>query len=98
MNIWQDPFVCLRLPKIFNLRMDPYERADVTSDQYNDWLTRNVYLTAIATMKASEFLQTFVKYPPSQRPASFSVDQVQEQVNKSIEKHFEQMEQQKPKT
>ncbi|MBS2510733.1 arylsulfatase, partial [Salmonella enterica subsp. enterica serovar 1,4,[5],12:i:-] len=38
LNIWQDPFVCLRLPKIFNLRMDPYERADITSDQYNDWL------------------------------------------------------------
>ena len=91
-NIWQDPFVCLRVPKIFNLRMDPYERADITSDQYNDWLAKNSYLTAIATMKASAFLETFVAYPPSQRPASFSVDQVQERVNKSIEAHFEEME------
>lgn len=91
-NIWQDPFVCLRVPKIFNLRMDPYERADITSDQYNDWLAKNSYLTAIATMKASAFLETFVTYPPSQRPASFSVDQVQERVNKSIEAHFESLE------
>lgn len=91
-NIWQDPFVCLRVPKIFNLRMDPYERADITSDQYNDWLAKNTYLTAIATMKASAFLETFVTYPPSQRPASFSVDQVQERVNKSIEAHFEELE------
>jgi len=89
-NIWQDPFVCLRVPKIFNLRMDPYERADITSDQYNDWLAKNSYLTAIATMKATEFMETFIEYPPSQRPASFSIDQVQEDVNKAIEKHFEE--------
>jgi arylsulfatase len=80
--------VCLRLPKLFNLRMDPYERADITSDQYNDWLVKNVYLNAIATMKASAFLQTFVAYPPSQRPASFSVDGVRRQVDKKIDESF----------
>jgi len=96
-NVWQDPFVCLRVPKIFNLRMDPYERADITSDQYNDWLAKNSYLTAIATMKASAFLETFITYPPSQRPASFSVDQVQERVNKAMEKHFEELDKQKSK-
>lgn len=84
-DVWQDPFVCLRVPKIFNLRMDPYERADVVSDQYNDWLAKNVYLTGIATMKASVFLQTFVDYPPSQHPASFSIDQVRKQVDAKIE-------------
>jgi arylsulfatase A-like enzyme len=88
LNIWQDPFVCLRLPKIFNLRMDPYERADITSDQYNDWVAKNVYLTGIATLKASTFLQTFVAYPPSQRPASFSVDAVRRQVDKKIDESF----------
>ncbi|UVA81860.1 arylsulfatase [Pandoraea commovens] len=87
-NIWQEPFVCLRVPKMFNLRMDPYERADITSDQYNDWLAKNAYLTAIATMKASVFLQTFVDYPPSQRPASFSIDQVRKQVDKKIDQSF----------
>jgi arylsulfatase len=88
LNIWQDPLVCLRLPKIFNLRMDPYERADITSDQYNDWLTKNAYLTGIATMKATVFLQTFVAYPPSQRPASFSVDGVRKQVDRKIDESF----------
>jgi len=85
MAVWREPFTCLRLPKIFNLRMDPYERADIVSDQYEDWLTKNVYLTEIGTQKAAAFLQTFVDYPPSQRPASFSIDQVQERVNKQIE-------------
>jgi arylsulfatase A-like enzyme len=84
-EVWQDPFVCLRVPKIFNLRMDPYERADTVSDQYNDWLTKNVYLVAIATMKASVFLESFIDYPPSQKPASFSVDQVEEGVHAKID-------------
>ncbi|WP_455284061.1 arylsulfatase [Cupriavidus necator] len=73
-QVWQDPFKCLRIPKVFNLRMDPYERADIVSDQYNDWLAKNAYLTGIATMKATVFLQSFVDYPPSQHPASFSID------------------------
>lgn len=77
--------MCLRVPKIFNLRMDPYERADTVSDQYNDWLTKNVYLVAIATMKASVFLESFIDYPPSQKPASFSVDQVEEGVHAKID-------------
>ncbi|WP_422417023.1 arylsulfatase [Pseudomonas sp. GZD-222] len=89
-EVWQDPFVCLRVPKIFNLRMDPYERADVVSDQYNDWLAKNVYLTGIATMKASMFLETFVDYPPSQHPASFSIDQVRKSVDARIEAKMKQ--------
>jgi arylsulfatase len=40
-QVWSEPFTCLRVPKLFNLRMDPYERADVVSDQYYDWLTKN---------------------------------------------------------
>jgi arylsulfatase A-like enzyme len=88
LDIWENPLTCLRLPKIFNLRMDPYERADITSDQYNDWMVKNVYLSGIATMKASIFLQTFVAYPPSQRPASFSVDGVRKQVDRKIDESF----------
>ncbi|BDB25479.1 arylsulfatase [Cupriavidus sp. P-10] len=94
-QVWQDPFKCLRVPKVFNLRMDPYERADIVSDQYNDWLTKNAYLTEIGTMKASVFLETFVNYPPSQRPASFSIDQVRERVDKKIDESFRQREQKK---
>ena len=88
--VWKDPFVCLRVPKLFNLRMDPYERADVVSNQYYDWLVKNDYLPLIASMKAGEFLKTFIEYPPSQRPASFSVDQVQEEVDREIERRFEE--------
>jgi arylsulfatase A-like enzyme len=85
MIVWANPFTCLRLPKIFNLRMDPFERADVVSDQYYDWQTKNVYLTGIANMKAAAFLETFVQYPPSQKPASFSVDQIRKSVDQRIE-------------
>ncbi|EHK65538.1 putative arylsulfatase protein [Achromobacter arsenitoxydans SY8] len=88
--VWKDPFVCLRVPKLFNLRMDPYERADVVSNQYYDWLVKNDYLPLIASMKAGEFLKTFIEYPPSQRPATFSVDQVQEEVDREIERRFEE--------
>ncbi len=88
LNIWSNPFTSLRLPKLYNLRMDPYERADITSDQYYDWTVKNVYLAGEATMKASVFLETFVDYPPSQRPASFSVDQVRKQVDAKIDESF----------
>jgi arylsulfatase len=83
-KVWSEPFVCLRVPKIFNLRMDPYERADIVSDQYYDWATKNVFLTEVAVMKAAEFLQTFIEYPPSQRPASFSIDQIRQAVDAKI--------------
>lgn len=82
--VWSNPFTPLRVPKIFNLRMDPYERADVVSDQYYDWTTKNVYLTELMVMKSAQFLQTFVDYPPSQRPASFSIDQIRESVDAQI--------------
>ncbi|WP_028627886.1 arylsulfatase [Metapseudomonas resinovorans] len=85
MKVWSEPFVCLRLPKIFNLRMDPYERADIVSDQYYDMLTKNVFITEQATQRSAAFLQTFVEYPPSQRPASFSIDQIRADVDKKIE-------------
>ncbi|MEG0008393.1 MAG: arylsulfatase [Aeromonas sp.] len=90
MQVWSEPFVCLRTPKLFNLRMDPYERADVVSDQYYDWLAKNDYLLMQATRKAATFLQTFVDYPPSQRPASFSIDQIQADVHKQIDAKMSQ--------
>jgi arylsulfatase A-like enzyme len=74
LNIWMNPFTCLRLPKLYNLRMDPYERADITSDQYNDWLVHNDYLLILGVMASEEFIETFKEYPPSQVPASFTVN------------------------
>ncbi|MNC76310.1 hypothetical protein D3C75_1280080 [compost metagenome] len=75
----------LRVPKLFNLRMDPYERADIVSDQYYDWTVKNSYLLAAGVAKAARFLQTFVEYPPSQKPASFSIDQIRAVVDAKIE-------------
>lgn len=87
-QVWSNPLTTLRLPKLFNLRMDPFERADTVSDQYNDWLVKNDYLLVKGQLKAADFLQTFVDYPPSQRVASFNVEGVREQVNKAIDKSF----------
>jgi arylsulfatase A-like enzyme len=89
-EVWSEPFVTLRIPKLFNLRMDPYERADVVSDTYNDWLVRNDYLMVKGQLKGAAFLETFVKYPPSQRPASFNIEGVREQVNKAIDQSFKE--------
>jgi len=85
--VWRNPFTCLRVPKIFNLRMDPFERADIVSDQYNDWMLKNDFIAAQATIKAAAFLETFVSYPPSQKPASFSIDQIRASVDERIEKN-----------
>jgi len=85
--VWQEPFVCLRVPKVFNLRMDPYERADIVSDQYDDWLAKNAYLIFDVSIRASAFLETFVEYPPSQEQASFSIDQVARDVEAKIKEN-----------
>ncbi len=82
--VWYEPFTCLRIPKLYNLRMDPFERADVVSDQYDDWRITNAYLMGWMTMHAAEFLQTFVEYPPSQEPASFTIDQIARDVERKI--------------
>jgi arylsulfatase len=68
------------VPKIFNLRTDPYERADVTSNTYYDWLIDRVYLLVPAQAGVAEFLQSFKEFPPRQKAASFSVDQVMEKM------------------
>jgi arylsulfatase len=85
LSIWANPFTCLRFPKMYNLRMDPYEHADISGDGYDQWRTDNAYLTAEGVMRAAAFLQTFIEYPPSQKPASFSVDQIVDDVSKRIE-------------
>ena len=82
--VWYEPFSCLRIPKLYNLRMDPFERADIVSDQYDDWRVKNAYLMGWMTFHAAEFLETFVEYPPSQAPASFTIDQVAKNVEDKI--------------
>jgi len=78
LQAWAEPFVPLRVPLIFNLRRDPYERAQVTSNTYYDWLIDRVFLLVPAQNYVGKFLATFKQYPPRQKPASFSLDQVLE--------------------
>jgi arylsulfatase A-like enzyme len=74
MAVWAEPFVRLRMPKIFNLRTDPYEFADVTSNTYYDWFLHNAYFIYAAQTAASKFAETFKDFPAVQRPNTFTVD------------------------
>jgi len=78
--VWAEPFTPLRLPKIFNLRRDPYERADITSNTYYDWLLDRAYMLVPAQAYVAEFLKTFQEFPPRQKAASFSLEQVMEKL------------------
>ncbi len=70
--IWSDPWIVLRTPKLFNLKTDPYERADVTSNTYWDWMFDHIFLFLPAQRFVGAFLSTFVEYPPRQESASFT--------------------------
>ncbi|HEV8453482.1 MAG TPA: arylsulfatase [Gemmatimonadales bacterium] len=76
LRIWQEPFVSLRFPKLFNLRTDPYERADITSNTYWDWVLDHIFLFLPAQTFVGQFLATFKEFPPRQKAASFTIDQV----------------------
>jgi arylsulfatase len=76
MRIWAEPFTHLRVPKIFNLRTDPFERADITSNTYYDWVLEHVFLLVPAQELVGDFLATFKAFPPRQKAASFSIDQM----------------------
>lgn len=84
MRVWAEPFTKLRVPKLFDLRADPYERADITSNTYYDWFLSQPYVVFAAQQMVGKFLATFKEYPPSQRSASFSVDQIVENMQKSL--------------
>jgi arylsulfatase len=76
LNVWQEPFVPMRVPYIYNLRRDPYERATITSNSYYDWMIDRVYLLVPAQVYVGQFLETFKDFPPRQKAASFSLDKV----------------------
>ncbi|NUS44471.1 MAG: arylsulfatase [Mycobacteriaceae bacterium] len=86
LQIWAEPFTQLRLPKLFNLRTDPFECADVTSNTYYDWLLQHDYFIMYMTAMATAFLKTFEEFPPRHPPASFSIDQAVEQLHKFLAK------------
>jgi arylsulfatase len=86
-RVWMEPFVPLRVPLIENLRRDPYERAIITSNSYFDWMIDRAYLLVPAQAYVGQFLATFKEFPPRQKAASFSLDQVMEKLETSGGSH-----------
>lgn len=80
MQIWAEPFTPLRLPKLFNLRTDPYERADITSNSYYEWFLYHAYILYGAYAIADKFAATFKDFPPIQKPNSFTIDDALEKM------------------
>jgi arylsulfatase len=78
--LWAEPFTTLRVPKLFNLRTDPFERADTTSNTYWDWVITKGYMILAAQALVSDFLGTFQEFPPRQEAASFTIDQALERM------------------
>jgi len=76
LRVWAEPFTELRVPKIFNLRTDPYERADITSNTYYDWVLDHAWIVVPMQSFVFSMLQSFAEFPRRQEPASFSLEQV----------------------
>jgi arylsulfatase len=81
LNVWEEPFVPLRLPKLFNLRSDPFETADHEGMDYERWRVEHLFLIVPAQQYVGRFLSTFKEFPPSQKPGSFSLDNVLESLS-----------------
>jgi arylsulfatase len=85
MILWAEPFVELRVPKIFNLRRDPFERADESSNTYWDWWFDHIPAMYVAQALTAEQIQTFKEFPPRQKPASFNLDRVLEKMQEATD-------------
>jgi arylsulfatase A-like enzyme len=82
--LWGEPFVETRIPWLYNLRTDPYERATITSNTYWDWYMDHAFVIMPAQSIVQQFLATFKEYPPRQKAASFTIDQILEQMTGSL--------------
>ena len=83
MRVWAEPYTQLRVPLLFNLRLDPYERANITSNIYYDWVLDHIFLLVPAQAYVANFLGTFKEFPPRQKAASFSIDQALQKMKSS---------------
>jgi hypothetical protein len=75
-KVWQEPFVKVRLPLLFNLRSDPFEKAPIESSYYDDWRVRRLFLLVPAQAYVAKWISSFKDFPPRQKPASFSIDEI----------------------
>jgi arylsulfatase A-like enzyme len=83
--VWGEPFTKLRLTKFYDLHADPFERADITSNTYWDWLMDHAYVQYGGIAEVAKYLESYKDYPPSQRPASFSVDGLMEEMHRVVD-------------
>ena len=74
LRLWAEPFTKLRLPKLFNLRTDPFEFADITSNTYYEWFIRHCYMVYGAMVLMNKWAETFREFPPIQKPNTFTID------------------------
>ena len=79
-GVWREPFVELRVPLLFNLRRDPFEKAQHNSNTYNDWFLDRVFIIVPIQAMAGQFLMSMKDYPPSQTPGSFNLEKIQKQI------------------
>jgi len=84
LQVWAEPYTSLRVPKIFNLRSDPYERADITSNTYYDWLLDHAFMLVPAQAYVGKFMATFKEFPPRQKAASFTINRAMEQLGAPV--------------
>nr|WP_270727585.1 arylsulfatase [Shimia sp. Alg240-R146] len=84
LRAWAEPWTELRVPLVFHLRRDPYERSYRTSNTYYDWLIDRVFLLVPAQQYVAQFLATFQEFPPRQKAASFSLEQVMDQMTQAV--------------
>ena len=84
LGVWQEPLVPLRVPKIFNLRTDPFERASEEASMFYDkWMADRIFMLVPAQAIVGQFLKTFEEFPPRQKPASFSIDEALEKAREN---------------
>lgn len=84
LGVWAEPFVHLRLPKVINLRTDPYEFAPITSNAYYDWMIHHAYIIFAAQMIMAKFVDTFTDFPAVQKPNTFTVDDALKKMSESV--------------
>ncbi|MFO1001679.1 MAG: arylsulfatase [Planctomycetaceae bacterium] len=80
LQIWREPFIKLRMPLLFNLRRDPFEKAYEYSNTYHDWMIDRAYVLGPMQVVASRFLMTMKEYPPSQKPGDWSLESLEKQI------------------
>lgn len=80
LDVWREPFVHLRLPLLFNLRRDPFEKSQHNSNTYHDWMIDRAFVLVPLQALASQFLLIMKDYPPSQTPGDWSLDTLEKQI------------------